>query len=367
MNINNFIDVAKVLPSNISILMRGPTGIGKSFLANNLADHFKLPFLDVRGSTMSEGDVIGYPDVEGMKTKGVMTFVMPSWYIRACKEPVLLFLDELNRSLPGVQQAFFQIVLDRALGNDDKGNPYKLHPETRVYAAVNHGDEYDVNDMDPALLRRFWVCDIQNSLSDWTSWAEKNDVCRYIIEFIRKNPSMLRVDPGKAEPGKTIPCQASWTRLSESLQAANISIEEMLGKPRNNLLYNIMTGFVGVEASISFVDFVVKYQVSISPEDILNRYDAVKKKVDLMSSDRVNYVLEQISSHCKQNTWTVTQTKNLSKFLKTINQEMVVHFWSLITKDADTSIENVQKVHKYIGDYIVKIIRESKDLDVTAS
>ena len=30
-------------------------------------------------------------------------------------------LDELNRSLPGVQQSFFQLVLDRALGNDKNG------------------------------------------------------------------------------------------------------------------------------------------------------------------------------------------------------------------------------------------------------
>ena len=105
--IETFNRVAPHLPANIAVLMRGPTGVGKSFLAKQVAEFHDLPFIDVRGSTMSEGDVGGYPDIEGMKESGVMTFCMPSWFIRACNEPVVLMLDELNRSLPGVQQSFF--------------------------------------------------------------------------------------------------------------------------------------------------------------------------------------------------------------------------------------------------------------------
>ncbi|HIF38310.1 MAG TPA: AAA family ATPase, partial [Gemmatimonadetes bacterium] len=152
MDIKTFSLVAPNLPAKMAILMRGPTGVGKSHLGKAVADQHSLPFIDVRGSTMSEGDVGGYPDIEGMKESGIMTFCMPSWFVRACNEPVVLMLDELNRSLPGVQQSFFQLVLDRELGNDKNGNPYQLHPDTRVIAAVNHGSEYDVNEMDPALL-----------------------------------------------------------------------------------------------------------------------------------------------------------------------------------------------------------------------
>ena len=155
MDIRTIKNIVPNLPADIAVLMRGPTGVGKSHVARAFADELGLPFIDVRGSTMSEGDVGGYPDIEAMKDNGIMTFCMPSWFVRACNEPVVLMLDELNRSLPGVQQAFFQIVLDRELGNDKNGNPYKLHPETRVIAAVNFGSEYDVNEMDPALLRRF--------------------------------------------------------------------------------------------------------------------------------------------------------------------------------------------------------------------
>ena len=155
MDINTFQNVASKLPPEMAILMRGPTGVGKSFMAKSIADELGLPFLDVRLSTMSEGDVGGYPDIEGMKETGVMSFCMPSWFIRGCQEPVLICLDELNRALIGVQQSAFQLILDRQLGNDKNGVPYTLHPDTRIVACVNTGAEYTVEDMDPALLRRF--------------------------------------------------------------------------------------------------------------------------------------------------------------------------------------------------------------------
>ena len=70
-SIQSFMAVAPNLPANIAVLMRGPTGIGKSHLAKQIADHHNLPFIDVRGAAMSEGDVGGYPDIEGMKESGM--------------------------------------------------------------------------------------------------------------------------------------------------------------------------------------------------------------------------------------------------------------------------------------------------------
>ena len=229
--------VATKLPPQMAILMRGPTGIGKSFLGKAIADHHGLPFLDVRLSVMSEGDVGGYPDIEGMKETGVMTMCMPAWFMRACKEPVVLMLDEMNRALPGVQQSAFQLVLDRELGNDKDGNPYRLHPETRIVAAVNAGAEYDVNDMDPALLRRFWVSDIIPTAADWIDWAKDNDIDPILVDFIRQNPAHLRVDPSTVEPGTVCPNPASWHRVNECLSHMNMLPADMAGKPNPEGMY----------------------------------------------------------------------------------------------------------------------------------
>ena len=232
MDIKTFKIVAGNLPPEIAILLRGPTGVGKSFLGKALADEKELPFIDVRGSTMSEGDVGGYPDIAGMKENGIMTFCMPSWFVRACREPVILMLDELNRSLPGVQQSFFQLILDRELGNDAQGNPYRLHPETRVVAAVNHGAEYDVNDMDPALLRRFWVCDLEPTSNDWITWATDEGIDSVLVDFIRQHPEHMRVDPSQVEPGTVCPNPASWHRLDICLKHMGIAPSDIAGGKR---------------------------------------------------------------------------------------------------------------------------------------
>ena len=261
--------VATKLPPQMAILMRGPTGIGKSFLGKGIADHHGLPFIDVRLSVMSEGDVGGYPDIEGMKETGVMTMCMPAWFMRACKEPVVLMLDEMNRALPGVQQSAFQLVLDRELGNDKDGNPYRLHPETRIVAAVNAGAEYDVNDMDPALLRRFWVCDLEPTTEDWITWAGEEKLDTVLVDFIRQNPAHLRVDPASVEPGSVAPNPASWHRLAQTYAECDMSPATVAGS-RPEGFYALATGFVGFEAAIALTEFVEKYEMVISAEDIID-------------------------------------------------------------------------------------------------
>ena len=213
MDIKTFKTVASKLPPHIAVLMRGPTGVGKSHLARAAAAELDLPYIDVRLSTMSEGDFGGYPDIEGMKETSIMTFCMPSFFIRACREPVVLMLDEMNRALPGVMQGAFQLVLDRELGNDKDGNPYRLHPETRIFAAINAGAEYDVNDMDPALLRRFWTVDLEPTTADWLDWAKEEGIDPILADFVRQHPAHLRVDPSEVEPGTVCPNPASWHRV----------------------------------------------------------------------------------------------------------------------------------------------------------
>ena len=360
MDIQTFKNVAPKLPSEIAVLMRGPTGVGKSHLAKQCAEEIGLPFIDVRGSTMSEGDVGGYPDIEGMKETGVMTFCMPSWFIRATKEPVVLMLDEVNRSLPGVQQSFFQLVLDRELGNDKEGNPHKLHPETRVYAAVNHGAEYDVNEMDPALLRRFWVVDLEPTVEDWTSWASGAGVDPVLVDFIRQNPQHLRVDPSEVEPGTICPNPASWHRIDTCLKHMSMAPEDVAGQ-KVDALFPVCQGMIGTEAAISFVDFVSRYELVVSAEDVLDRWDEVKERVAELTADRQNALIEKLKTNSLENEWTVEQVEEGFKpFAETLSDEMLVHLWNQVS--STQVLPNIQKVHHAIGKKVVQNVKASRNL-----
>jgi len=359
MDIKTFNIVAPSLPAGIAILMRGPTGVGKSHLGKAVADTHGLPFIDVRGSTMSEGDVGGYPDIEGMKESGVMTFCMPSWFVRACNEPVVLMLDELNRSLPGVQQSFFQLVLDRELGNDKNGVPYRLHPDTRVIAAVNFGSEYDVNEMDPALLRRFWVADIEPTATDWIDWAIAHDIDSVLVDFIRQNEMHLRVDPASVEPGTVCPNPASWHRVDECLKHMGMAPSEIAGQPAPGGFYALLLGLVGTEAAIAFTSFVKEYERQVSAEDIVDGKVKPAEVKDLPNST-LNGVIDKVGTHCTENEWTAKQSKNVAAFAKALPGEMMVQVWNVVT--ASGNIKNIQKLHKLMGQEVVKAVQASRNL-----
>ena len=58
--------------------------------------------------------------------------------------------------------------------------------------------------------------------------------------------------------------------------------------------------------------------------------------------------------------WTVSQSKNAAKLGKMISEEMMIHFWSCITKGKN--IETIQKFHKEVGQYVVEIVNSNRDI-----
>lgn len=244
MDIKTFVKTASKLPVHISVLIKGPTGIGKSHVIHSIAQNLNMPVIDRRLSQMTEGDIIGLPEL----VDGVTRFAPVNWYVQACNEPVVLFFDELNRATLEVQQCAFQIVLDREL------NGHKLHPKTRIYAAVNEGSEYQVLDMDPALLRRFWSIDLEPTAQDWLTWASKRkDIPTVVQDFVREHPQFLN-HIGEKEPGKVYPNPASWHRLSESMIYADINPDNYAGqKSMPDILFPLCQGFVGDTATTKFL------------------------------------------------------------------------------------------------------------------
>ena len=358
MDIKTFKTLAAKLPPQMAILMRGPTGVGKSHMGKALSTELGLPFIDVRGSTMDESQVSGIPDFETSKELGVSTFCLPSWYVRACREPVVIMLDELNRSMPQVMQSFFQIVLDRELGNNAEGEAVRLHPDTRVIAAVNHGNEYDVNDMDPALLRRFWVVDLEPSIEDWIEWAGNNDIDPLTIDFVRQHPEHHRVDPGSVEPGTVIPTPASWHRLDESLRHMGMAPIDQAGS-RPDGLYALASGFVGTEAAIAYSEFIARYERVISAEDVLDGKIDTKRAKELSAAEGLG-VIDKVINWSKDNKISKKQAKNVAAFLDARGGEQLVHFWNALSKTQE--LPNIKAMHSLIGTQVIEVIRQARDL-----
>jgi hypothetical protein len=357
MDIKTLKAIVPHLPPHIAVLMRGPTGVGKSHVAKTFADVLELPFIDVRGSTMDEAKVGGLPDMKAVDEKKVATFVVPAWFKRGCDEPCVIMLDEFNRSMPTVMQAFFQIVLDRELGNDEDGMPWRLHPETRVIAAVNAGNEYDVNEMDPALLRRFWVCDVEPTVADWVEWATEAGLDKVLIEFIKSEPAHWRVDPSEVEPGTVIPTPASWHRLGDAMIHMGMIPEKLAGSTVPATFYPVAAGFVGTEASIAFRDFVVNYELQVSAEDILDGKITAKDVKDAPAS-QITGIIEKLHDHSKENNWKAKQVKAVAVFAETLGGEFLIQIFTAVQRAGN--MKNLLPLNKTIGMKVVDLVNAAR-------
>ena len=125
-------------------------------------------------------------------------------------------------------------------------------------------------------------------------------------------------------------------------------------------IFNTAIGFIGQEAAVEFADFVKKYEVVVTPEELLKSFKNCEHKLKTMSNDRVNSLIERLGEHSASNNWTVTQAKNAAKLGKMISEEMMIHFWSKVT--GGKNIDSIQKFHKEIGQYVVEIVNNNRDL-----
>jgi hypothetical protein len=348
MDIKTFVNVVPRLPANISVMVRGPHGVGKSQLFAQIANTLGLEMIDRRLSQMTEGDLLGLPEL----VDGVTRFCPPDWYMTACKKPVVLLLDEYNRATPEVLQTAMQITLDREL------NGWKLHPETRIYAAVNASAEYTVNELDPAQADRFWTIDLEPTVEDWLNWASGAGVDPIVVDFIRQHPGHLR-HHGQAEPGKVYPSQRSWERLDNTLKHAGMAPSTVAGAVPDGF-YALSLGFIGVEGALTLRDFVANYESQISAEDVLDNWKKHRTKVLKLNADKQNALLDKVLDHCKRNKWTVDQTTHLQDFLRNTSGEIMVSFFNKVMETQQ--LDNIRTLHKLIGPDLIKAISAS---DVT--
>ena len=209
-----FISLAPaVSKAGLPVILRGRHGVGKSQVVYQIAKNMGLPVVERRASQMTEGDLVGLPSVDGDRT----SFNPPDWFKVSCEEPVVLFLDEVDRAVLEVRQGIFELTDSRKL------NGHHLHADTVVFAAVNggeHGEQYQVNEMDPAELDRYSVWDIEPTVEDWLSWA-KDNVDSLVWDFINQNRSHLE-HSGDYEPNKVYPSRRSWDRLNQVLKGADL-------------------------------------------------------------------------------------------------------------------------------------------------
>jgi len=335
---NTFFLTAKpIFDCTLPVLLRGRHGVGKSQVVYQIANTRSLPVVERRASQMTEGDLLGLPDVADTEINGrkATTWNAPDWLVTACEHPVVLFLDEVDRATVEVRQGLFELTDSRKL------NGWNLHPETLIIAAVNggeHGAQYQVGEMDPAELDRWTVFDVEPTVEDWLKWANDGNITGIIWDFINHNHSHLE-HQGEFEPNKVYPSRRSWKRFNDVAVRTSV-LEE---KGNMDMLYNLANAFLGFEAAVALRDFVDKYEWQVSVEDILENGE-IEKTAEWGINDHSAMIEKFDASGVLKEDLNETQVANLAQYFVTLPSEVAMKLWSVLG-DAD-NIENVIQLHK---------------------
>lgn len=364
MSIKSFLEVASVLPARTSVLLRADHGVGKSMLARlvtkiragNEFDGIERELIDIRLSQMTDGDMLGLPSTDGNVTR----WNPMEWFQKACEQPCTLFLDELNRANNEIMQAAFQIILDRELAGR------KLHPQTLVMAAINTSAKYTVNEVDPALQDRFFVCDLVPTVEDWLSWAQernpvknRQNIHALVVDFIRTNENWLDTPKDIADPADQQPSRRSWEFVSDALVECNV-----VDDPDSNKFLNICVGFLGREAAIKFRAYAKTIDRQISAEDVLSSYTSKKVQKKLKNSgtettqDLWNELIEKVSGHIistGMTDFTEKQGKNMQAFMKDLPGELRIKLWTELTSKGIENLTLSVAVHKWCGELVLDV------------
>ena len=342
-----FISVAPmILDVGLPVLIRGRHGIGKSEVVYQIAAMRGLPVVERRASQMTEGDLMGLPSIKGEAT----SWNPPDWYKKACNEPVLLFLDEVDRATLEVRQGIFELNDSRKL------NGWYLHPKTVVMAAMNGGEHsgassYQVGEMDPAELSRWSTFDLDPSVKDWLDHAN-GKVSQIIWDFIKGDSRHLEYVPTKGgfEPNKIYPDRRSWFRLDKTLDEACLLAEDEFGAGTLATIYHLACSFIGTEAAVSFKDFVEKYERQITVEDLL-----VKGKISLTKDWSLSEHMTMIEKFWASGPLAQDGTLhddnirgNLAEYCLTLPGEGAMALYTLVANNGMQNQNGVIKFHRHV-------------------
>jgi len=344
MKVNDAHDIIKAfIAADIPLHLWGDTGVGKSTIVAAIGREMGLPVEDRRLATEEVSDLIGMPylseisvcpkcfsesvytedmlendllkllriPVENPEQKNIINvyvcgkcghratkfdiakitqWARPAWFPNNTSEGGILFLDELNRAPKEVRQAVFQLVLDR------KMHTHILPPGWRIVAAGNYADQFDVAEMDEAMLARFGHLDLE---------ADTNAVCAYgiehgwnqqLVDFLRANPTFTCMNAAEmsSEQRKLyapVPKPRRWEMVDKLVKDGAPTLPG--GETGKYLLKVAVTGLVGTAAAQLYLDYRVSLPTFENIATGVIDYKTIEKR-GKTEPDFVNTAVEKI-------------------------------------------------------------------------
>jgi MoxR-like ATPase len=200
----------------LSTMIWGPPGIGKSSIVAQTAAAHGLHFIDLRLSQLAPTDLRGLPVAD--QAEGVARWFVPEFLPRTGAG--VLFLDEINLAPPTMQGMAQQLILDRRVGS------YSVPDGWYIWAAGNRSeDRAAVFDMPAPLANRFIHLDVAPDGESFKNYALRSGVHEQIVAFLAFRPALLhKLDPQQP----AWPSPRSWVMASD-LHHAGLEVAPAIG------------------------------------------------------------------------------------------------------------------------------------------
>ena len=247
----------------ITPLVVGKHGIGKSQMVKSLAEELGGVCITIEGGTLKEGEITGIP-YQCKDDSGRIAFRFLPYYaveriqnqeraiflesgrkipenahlvgdqnvyaiedlspeekidllLKKKVQPVIIFIDEINRTENTVYKELMNILLTRSV------NGYNFPWWVFFVGAMNPSTQnslYATNEMDPAQLDRFLKIKVGESATSWMKFAKQSGIDQTLISFIKENPKCLSESSKDLEDDeKPTPSPRGWDMVDTLLKS----------------------------------------------------------------------------------------------------------------------------------------------------
>jgi hypothetical protein len=322
---NELRDILKMTPPEQNIMLAGKHGIGTSVIIKKFfEEQGKKVVICFCSQAADAGDIIGLPRFD--EDTGRTEFALP-WWFPTDNQPVVLFLDELNRARPEILQVVMDLTLNRKLAGKS------LPKGSQIISAINEGDEYQLTDLDPALVSRFNLYTFCPTSKEWIRWAVSAGLDQRVISFISTNSKYL--DPSFKDDSTSLektPDRRAWERVSDIMKnIPNVSTSDLS-------LKKLLCGIVGSAAAVAFFETVAKNSL-VTPEDLLTDFNSCRRLLSAYTlqeyaglNDNICSYIDSSLGDLTDDHQTKTYAKNLQEYFdflidkKSGNREAFAHF-----------------------------------------
>jgi hypothetical protein len=201
----------------LSVMMWGAPGIGKSSVVQQLADEFTMGLIDVRLSQLAPSDLRGLPVPD--RENSISRWYPPEFLPRSGKG--ILFLDEVNMAPPTMQGIAQQLILDRKVGS------YSVPHGWYIWAAGNRKeDRASVFEMPSPVANRFIHLQVEPAYESFRLYAIGAGLHEQVQSFLAFRPELLfRLNASEA----AWPSPRSW-EMASHLHEVDLDVATAVGE-----------------------------------------------------------------------------------------------------------------------------------------